>query len=638
MSLAMSAPASSTAAVAEFVAHLGTAGWRGALLLMAAGVAQLALRRSAAGARHAVWLGGFVGVSLVTAFGWLGRRLAILPLPTLPLPAPPPLVALLFEGPVAPAVAAAPTGIAAAPSLPPGPSLLPWVMFAVWAIGCGALLVRLGLGLVGAARLRRRSHALPDAHVARAAAWALLRVGLRTEVPIRCVPGLAGPVTAGLWRPVVLLPPEAATWSPELLRASLCHELGHVRRRDCLTQSFARIVRAVHWWNPLCWIAERRLLIEREEACDDHVLAAGVQPSSYARQLVELGQRLHGHGLLRPMPALLGMLSGAKLANRIEALLDHRRSHKVTGPRTALAAVAMAALLALPACLAGGEGSDARGSLLLVYRAQPGQGAATAAVLARRLSGLGLRQARVSPLSRDRVEVTLPDAGNATLATLRATLERTGGLWLSLVESNPAYTQRLADALAAHREWKLGGDIMLVREHWRGGPDAQVEMVEPYLRGPQVALQALLRQLPAELQPASGRALALDPIEIDQAQLLLLDRGHGIHIQRVASVELAAGPVPEHLELRVQLLPEDAVRVHALTAENVGRKLAIELDAGEVWGAPVINAPIGERLAVTTQGERAAVERLATALRGNSLPGPIELLHSNGGSRAVGVE
>src|SRR4029077_13029222 len=94
------------------------------------------------------------------------------------------------------------------------------------------------------------------------------------------------PMTWGLWRTRLLLPEQSNSWPTEQRRAVLLHELSHVRRCDCLTQFLAQIGCALYWFNPLVWIAWRRMQVERERACDDLVLNAGAKASSYAQHLL----------------------------------------------------------------------------------------------------------------------------------------------------------------------------------------------------------------------------------------------------------------------------------------------------------------------------------------------------------------
>jgi hypothetical protein len=55
-------------------------------------------------------------------------------------------------------------------------------------------------------------------------------------------------------------------------------------------QLVAQLACTLYWWNPLAWLAARRLRVEREHACDDLVLGAGILPSSYAADLLAVAR------------------------------------------------------------------------------------------------------------------------------------------------------------------------------------------------------------------------------------------------------------------------------------------------------------------------------------------------------------
>src|SRR5262249_36143015 len=136
------------------------------------------------------------------------------------------------------------------------------------------------------------------------------------------------PMTWGWLRPVVLLPSDVDSWDDARRRAVLLHELAHIRRLDCPTQALARLARAVYWFHPLAWLAERRMRVERERPCDDVVLLAGARASDYATHLLETAR-----GLRAPRAAALAVTAMARpspLEGRLLAILDPARRR--TGP------------------------------------------------------------------------------------------------------------------------------------------------------------------------------------------------------------------------------------------------------------------------------------------------------------------
>ena len=97
--------------------------------------------------------------------------------------------------------------------------------------------------------------------------------------------------TWGLRQAKMILPREAREWPADRVRIVLGHELAHIQRRDWLVQLAAELLRAVYWFNPLVWIACRRLRQESEQACDDAVLRLGVEGRDYATHLLDVARR-----------------------------------------------------------------------------------------------------------------------------------------------------------------------------------------------------------------------------------------------------------------------------------------------------------------------------------------------------------
>jgi len=298
---------------------------KGALLLAAAGLVNAALRNASASARHAVWSLALGAALVLPALGALAPawRVALLPAPV---------------GAGA-AAAVATTGGWAAP-----------LLVGVWLFGLVVVSVRWGASAVVARRLVTRARPLAHDGWRRDADRIGSEIGLAYGVELRESAVLRSPVAWGLRRPVLLLPAGADEWTPERREAVLAHELSHVRRRDCLTGAVAEAACALHWFNPLAWLAYRRLHVERERACDDGVLRGGLRASRYASHLLSVARDAGASGPRAPqlVPA---MARRSEIEERVRAMLDDRprREPLSSGAVSILAVVALAAATALGA-------------------------------------------------------------------------------------------------------------------------------------------------------------------------------------------------------------------------------------------------------------------------------------------------
>lgn len=95
--------------------------------------------------------------------------------------------------------------------------------------------------------------------------------GTAAPVPVYEAPGLPSPCLTGLFRPAVYVTKEAAA-SPAMLRHVLAHELTHYDHRDHLWSVLRGAALAVHWWNPLVWLAVVCSRRDGELACDEGAL------------------------------------------------------------------------------------------------------------------------------------------------------------------------------------------------------------------------------------------------------------------------------------------------------------------------------------------------------------------------------
>jgi D-alanyl-D-alanine endopeptidase (penicillin-binding protein 7) len=163
---------------------------------------------------------------------------------------------------------------------------LAWIV-AAWAACALALALRMALGLLWIQRVTGQDRA--DCHWQARLDQLAGRLGVRREVRLRVVVGLASPVTAGWWRPVVLVPASLLSgMSPDLLEALLAHELAHVRRFDYLVNLGQNVVETLLFYHPAVWWISHRIRVEREQIADDIAAHALGEPRRLARALSEL--------------------------------------------------------------------------------------------------------------------------------------------------------------------------------------------------------------------------------------------------------------------------------------------------------------------------------------------------------------
>lgn len=212
------------------------------------------------------------------------------------------------------------------------------VLRALWLAGMLAFLAPVAFALLKLSMIRRTG--LPIAWRRDAVSQLARERGVTRAVEVIEHEAVPGPMTFGVLRPVIVLPPDARDWTDDELRRALTHELEHVQRGDWLVQMAARSIAACYWFHPMVWMAWRRLCLEAERSCDDAVVIRE-ERADYAEQLVTLAQRMSA----TPVQPLLGMANRSDLSTRVTAVLDDRLRRGRAGVALAAGAMAAAAVI-----------------------------------------------------------------------------------------------------------------------------------------------------------------------------------------------------------------------------------------------------------------------------------------------------
>jgi bla regulator protein BlaR1 len=120
-----------------------------------------------------------------------------------------------------------------------------------------------------------------------------------------------------VFRPVLIWPERlSAQLRDGHIEAIMAHELMHVRRRDNLSATLHMLVEAVFWFHPMVWWMERRLVEERERACDEAVVAMGRCAETYAEGLLKACRFC----IESPLACVSGV-TGADLCKRVRSIM-----------------------------------------------------------------------------------------------------------------------------------------------------------------------------------------------------------------------------------------------------------------------------------------------------------------------------
>ncbi|MEZ6060794.1 MAG: M56 family metallopeptidase [Planctomycetaceae bacterium] len=224
--------------------------------------------------------------------------------------------------------------------------LEPWlnIIVAVWC--CGVLLfsIRPVWSWLNVRRLRTAGTSPVSESVQQALHRVAERLQVNRRVNVLASSLVTSPIVVGCFRSVVLLPASFLANIPaSQLEAILAHELAHVRRYDYLVNLLQTLAETLFFYHPAVWWLSSRIREERENCCDDLVVAALGNKVEYGRALLAV-EEFRSAGV--PSALVLGA-KGGSLLSRVRRLLpepspDEQRGN--AGP-AALAVVLTGLLL-----------------------------------------------------------------------------------------------------------------------------------------------------------------------------------------------------------------------------------------------------------------------------------------------------
>ena len=141
-------------------------------------------------------------------------------------------------------------------------------------------------------------------------------------IPVYFTDPLPSACLVGVFRPYIALPLSA---SPQDAIHVLTHEICHVRNRDHLWGVLRLLCCAIHWFNPLVWLAAGMSRTDSELRCDDRVTRPMNQEErkSYASVLVLAAARRNAPGV--GVLATGMTMTGKRLKTRVATVMQKRQ-------------------------------------------------------------------------------------------------------------------------------------------------------------------------------------------------------------------------------------------------------------------------------------------------------------------------
>jgi len=229
---------------------------------------------------------------------------------------------------------------AALDGLKPAATSLEW-LFVLWASVALVLLVRWWIVTRRLVSTALRAATPPSPRTKEALDAARRRLGVHHSIDLIASPTCEAPALVRVLRPMIILPADGcSTLDDEELESLLCHECAHVARRDNLLGVAEAIACSLFWFNPLVWLAHRRIAAAREAACDERVADAALPAETYVGALAKVCR-----SLLAPRVPAVSCMANAHLKERIQQIMGYDTLRKSALSHRTIAASAMLTVL-----------------------------------------------------------------------------------------------------------------------------------------------------------------------------------------------------------------------------------------------------------------------------------------------------
>lgn len=161
----------------------------------------------------------------------------------------------------------------------------------LWLIGTVFMIIMMAISNVLFALKVKKQPRITDNQVLTLFKQCKNLVKLKQEVGLIETSLVSSPTLIGVLQPKLLLPREVInTLTIDQLRYVFLHELSHIKRKDIFVNWVMSTALALHWFNPLLWLAYHKMREDQEIACDSKALSY-IEPAEskeYAYTIIKL--------------------------------------------------------------------------------------------------------------------------------------------------------------------------------------------------------------------------------------------------------------------------------------------------------------------------------------------------------------
>ncbi|MGK4042904.1 BlaR1 family beta-lactam sensor/signal transducer [Heyndrickxia oleronia] len=174
-------------------------------------------------------------------------------------------------------------------------------------------------------------------------------VGVKRNIIVQESSLITSPITLGILQPYIFLPHKTLEeFSLKKLKYVFLHELSHHKRKDVFINYVMWAFQIIYWFNPLVWIALKRMRIDRELACDASVLNLLDESGyiEYGYTIIEYADKKHNYAFGQFSSGIGG--TKQQIKQRIQNIANYTGDSKLMKWKDKLIYICLGIIVVLP--------------------------------------------------------------------------------------------------------------------------------------------------------------------------------------------------------------------------------------------------------------------------------------------------